>query len=101
MKTTLASEQWPWTTMTTKTTRLSMLGWTITFSNGMISPVNRIIWQGRLDGNSDSSDSVTTLDYQIGKDDLLEECASRGMTTLFPKMKRIFIKELRFYDAND
>jgi hypothetical protein len=36
----------------------------------------------------------------MDKDELLAECASRGMTMLFPKMKRIIIKELRFYDAH-
>ncbi len=36
----------------------------------------------------------------MDKEELLAECASRGMTTSFPKMKRIIIKELRFYDAH-
>jgi hypothetical protein len=36
----------------------------------------------------------------MSKDELLEECLSRGMSTTFPKMKRIIIEELRFFDAN-
>jgi hypothetical protein len=68
----------------------------------MISAADRIVRMGRLGGNGDGGVGGTTLDYNsIGKDKLLKECASRGMTTLFPKMKRIMIKELRFYDVND
>ncbi|KAL3789395.1 hypothetical protein ACHAW5_010190 [Stephanodiscus triporus] len=44
---------------------------------------------------------ATTSDYDsMDKEELLEVCASRGMTTSFPKMKTIIIEELRYYDAN-
>jgi hypothetical protein len=44
---------------------------------------------------------TATFDYDsMSKDELLEECLSRGMSTTFPKMKRIIIEELRFFDAN-
>ncbi len=45
--------------------------------------------------------ATTALDYDLmDKDKLLTECASRGMTTSFPKMKRIIIEESCFYDAH-
>ena len=44
---------------------------------------------------------VLSMDYDsMNKEELLEECITRGMRCSFPKMKRIIIEELRFYDAN-
>jgi len=48
-----------------------------------------------------SSVDVEAIDYDaMDKEALLELCLERGMKTNFPKMKRIIIEELRFFDAN-
>jgi hypothetical protein len=74
------------------------------FKRGMIGAAERIVWSGvgaRHGGDGGGGAATTALDYDLmDKDKLLAECASRGMTTSFPKMKRIIIKELRFYDAH-
>ncbi len=68
----------------------------------MIGAAERIVRPGvgaRHGGDGGGGAATTALDYDLmDKDELLAECASRGMTTLFPK--RIIIKELRFYDAH-
>ena len=44
---------------------------------------------------------VVAVDYDaLEKEELLKLCEERGMKTNFPKMKRIIIEELRFFDAN-
>ncbi len=74
------------------------------FKRGMIRAAERIVRPGMgarhgCDGRGGAA--TTALDYDLmDKDELLAECASRGMTTSFPKMKRIIIKELRFYDVH-
>jgi hypothetical protein len=74
------------------------------FERGMIGAAERIVWSGvgARHGGDDGGGAVTTaLDSDLmDKDELLAECASRGMTTSFPKMKRIIIEELRFYNAH-
>ncbi len=70
----------------------------------MIGAAERIVRSGvgaRHGGDGGGGAATTALEYNLmDKDELLAECASRGMTTLFPKMKRIIIKELRFYNAH-
>lgn len=45
--------------------------------------------------------NVDAIDYDaMEKEELLAMCVERGMKTNFPKMKRIIIEELRFFDAN-
>ncbi len=74
------------------------------FEKGMIRAAERIVRPGvgaRHGGDGGDGAATTALDYDLmDKDKLLAECASRGMTTSFPKMKRIIIEELRFYDAH-
>ena len=74
------------------------------FEREMIGAAERIVRPGvgaRHGGDGGGGAATTALDYDlIDKDKLLAECASRGMTTSFPKMKRIIIEELRFYDAH-
>ncbi len=74
------------------------------FKRGMIGAAERIVWPGvgaRHGGNAGGGAATTASDYNLmDKDKLLAECASRGMTTSFPKMKRIIIEELRFYNAH-
>ncbi len=74
------------------------------FERGMIGGAEQIVRPGvgaRHGGNAGGGAATTALDYNLmDKDKLLAECASRGMTMLFPKMKRIIIKELRFCDAH-
>ncbi|KAL7508680.1 hypothetical protein ACHAXN_005772 [Cyclotella atomus] len=46
-------------------------------------------------------DVVAIIVYDaMEKEELLALCLERGMKTNFPKMKRIIIEELRFFDAN-
>lgn len=69
------------------------------FETNMRSAAQKIVQFGGIDKLRENND--TTLDYDsLSKEELLEECVSRGMSTAFPKMKRIIIEELRFYDAN-
>ncbi len=74
------------------------------FERGMIGVAERIVWPGvcrRHGSNGGGGTATTALDYDLmDKDELLAECPSRGMATSFPKMKRIIIKELRFYNAH-
>ncbi len=71
------------------------------FKRGMIGAAERIVrlGVGARHGDDGGGGAATTAldDDLMDKDELLVECASRGMTTLFLKMKRIIIKELRFY----
>lgn len=68
------------------------------FETNMRSAAQKIVQFGGIDKLCEND---TTLDYDsLSKEELLEECVSRGMSTAFPKMKRIIIEELRFYDAN-
>ena len=69
------------------------------FERGMVGAADRIVHPGSLDGVNGAC--KISLDYDsMSKEELLEECTSRGMKTSFPKMMRIIIEELRFYDAN-
>ncbi len=74
------------------------------FKRGMIGAAERIVWPGvgaRHGGNGGGGAATTALDYDLmDTDEFLAKCASRGMTTLFLKMKRIIIKELCFYDVH-
>jgi hypothetical protein len=56
---------------------------------------------GGVDEGGGASSTSSAMDYDsMDRDELLELCRSRNMNTSFPKMKRIIIEELRFYDAN-
>ncbi len=74
------------------------------FERGMIGAAERIVRPGvgaRHGGNGGGSAVTMALDYDLmDKDKLLAECASRGMTTSFSKMKTIIIEELHFYDVH-
>ena len=71
----------------------------VVFETNIRSAAQSIVQLGGLDKLSGST--ASTFDYDsMSKEELLEECLSRGMSTSFPKMKRIIIEELRFYDAN-
>ena len=49
----------------------------------------------------DGDNNIKVVDYDpMSKEELLDLCVERGMKTTFPKMKRIIIEELRFFDAN-
>jgi hypothetical protein len=74
-----------------------------TFERGTRDAADRILRSDGGNGNGGDGGTTTTKtpDYDsMDKEELLEECASRGMTTSFPKMKRIIIEELRFYDVH-
>ncbi len=72
----------------------------VAFERGMIGAAERIVRPGvgaRHGGDGGGGAATTALDYNLmDKDELLAECASRGMTRSFPQMKRIIIEELRF-----
>jgi len=69
------------------------------FETNMRSAAQTIVQLGGVDKLKESD--ATTINYDsMSKEELLEECTSRGMSTSFPKMKRIIIEELRFFDAN-
>ena len=71
-----------------------------TFEKSIIIAAERIV-NGHLDDSNDFVNAGSTKDYDsMTKEELLEECTTRGMRTSFPKLKRIIIEELRFYDAN-
>lgn len=68
------------------------------FAKNLLSAADDIQQRGGL-GNEE--DDANTLDYDaMSKEELLELCVAREMKTNFPKMKRIIIEELRFFDAN-
>ncbi|KAL7491495.1 hypothetical protein ACHAWT_000826 [Skeletonema menzelii] len=68
-----------------------------TFAKNLLAAGDQI---QQLGGISDDG-STTTVDYDaMDKEELLNLCVERGMKTNFPKMKRIIIEELRFFDAN-
>lgn len=68
------------------------------FAKNLLSAADDIQQRGGL-GNED--DDANALDYDaMTKEELLELCVEREMKTNFPKMKRIIIEELRFFDAN-
>ncbi|KAL3797086.1 hypothetical protein HJC23_000424 [Cyclotella cryptica] len=51
--------------------------------------------------NVNGDDGGGVVDYDaLSKEELLTLVEERGMKTTFPKMKRIIIEELRFFDAN-
>lgn len=51
--------------------------------------------------SASTTGDVESVDYDsMEKEELLELCIERGMKTNFPKMKRVIIEELRFFDAN-
>lgn len=58
----------------------------------------------RISSNADDVDGDSggeLVDYDaLSKEELLTLVEERGMKTTFPKMKRIIIEELRFFDAN-
>ncbi len=62
------------------------------FERGMIGVAEQIVQPGvgaRHGGDGGGGAATTALDYDLmDKDELLVECASREMTTSFPKMKR-------------
>jgi hypothetical protein len=69
------------------------------FAKNLLSAADDIQRRGGLDNEDD--DANNTLDYDaMSKEELLELCVERDMKTNFPKMKRIIIEELRFFDAN-
>lgn len=71
-----------------------------TFERSIIIAAERIV-NGHLDNTNVAINAESTMDYDsMSKEKLLEECTTRGMRSTFPKMKRIIIEELRFYDAN-
>ena len=72
-----------------------------TFEKSIIIAAERIV-NGHLDDtNGIANPTGSTMDYDsMSKEELMEECATRGMRSTFPKMKRIIIEELRFFDAN-
>jgi hypothetical protein len=71
-----------------------------TFEKSIIIAAERIV-NGHLDDSNDFVNAGSMMDYDsMTKEELLEECTTRGMRTSFPKLKRIIIEELRFYDAN-
>jgi hypothetical protein len=52
------------------------------FTNGMIGVADRIVRLGGWDGDGDGECGATTSYYDsMDKEELLEVCASRGMTT--------------------
>ena len=73
-----------------------------TFEKSIIIAAERIVNGHYLDDtNGIANPPGSTMDYDsMTKEELLEECATRGMRSTFPKMKRIIIEELRFFDAN-
>lgn len=69
-----------------------------TFAKNLIAAVDQI---NQLGGLSAAGDDANVVDYDaMSKEELLDLCVERGMKTNFPKMKRIIIEELRFFDAN-
>ncbi len=69
------------------------------FETNMHNAAQHIVQFGGVDKLWESDTGAFDYD-SMSKEELLEECVSRGMRTTFPKMKRIIIEELRFYDAN-
>ncbi len=68
-----------------------------TFAKNLVAAGEQI---QQLGGISEEEDS-NVADYDsMEKEELLDLCVERGMKTNFPKMKRIIIEELRFFDAN-
>lgn len=71
-----------------------------TFKKSIIIAAEQIV-NGHLDNTNNIANPGSTMDYDsMSKEELLEECATRGMRSTFPKLKRIIIEELRFFDAN-
>ncbi|KAK1739293.1 hypothetical protein QTG54_009836 [Skeletonema marinoi] len=69
-----------------------------TFAKNLLAAGDQI---QQLGGLSDGDDESKVVDYDaMEKEELLDVCVERGMKTNFPKMKRIIIEELRFFDAN-
>jgi len=69
-----------------------------TFAKNLLAAGDQI---QQLGGLSDGDDESNVVDYDaMEKEELLDVCVERGMKTNFPKMKRIIIEELRFFDAN-
>ena len=81
----------------------------VAFSKNMMKAVDQL---GKLGatavGEGARNESVATgeggtrdLDYDsMSKEELLELVKARGMKTTFPKMKRIIVEELRFFDVH-
>ena len=78
----------------------SEMGGAITFdvfARNLLAAAEQIQQLGGLSAVEDSN----IVDYDaMSKEELLDMCVERGMKTNFPKMKRIIIEELRFFDAN-
>ena len=75
------------------------------FAKNLLTAVDDIQQRGGLheiyENGDGKSSSNGVVDYDImSKEELVELCQERGMKTNFPKMKRIIIEELRFFDAN-
>lgn len=67
-----------------------------TFEQTVKNAAEQVVQLGGLDGG-DSEE----VDYDaLEKEELLQLVEERGMKANFPKMKRIIIEELRFFDAN-
>jgi hypothetical protein len=70
-----------------------------TFAKSLVAAGEQIQQLGGI--SDDGDDGSNTVDYDaMDKEELLDLCVERGMRTNFPKMKRIIIEELRFFDAN-
>ena len=70
-----------------------------TFATNLVAAGEQIQQLGGI--SDDGEDGSNTVDYDsMEKEELLDLCVERGMKTSFPKMKRIIIEELRFFDAN-
>ena len=70
-----------------------------TFARNLVAAGEQIQQLGGI--SDDGDDGSNTVDYDaMEKEELLDLCVERGMRTTFPKMKRIIIEELRFFDAN-
>jgi len=68
-----------------------------TFAKNLVTAADQL---QQLGGGFSDMDS-NAVDYDaMSKEELLDLCVERGMKTNFPKMKRIIIEELRFFDAN-
>lgn len=70
-----------------------------TFAKNLVAAGDQIQQLGGISEEGDDNSNVVDYD-SMEKEELLDLCVERGMKTNFPKMKRIIIEELRFFDAN-
>ena len=72
----------------------------VSFRKAMVEAASAVVISSNMDNvNGDSGGEVVDYDA-LSKEELLALVEERGMKTTFPKMKRIIIEELRFFDAN-